>query len=406
MPFDVEKIRGDFPILQVRVNGKPLIYLDNAATTQKPRQVIERITKYYESENSNVHRGVHALSQVATEAYENARRYIAQFINAASEKEIIFTRGTTESINFLSATLEKIVLEGDRVVVSAMEHHSNLVPWQQLAAKKKAHLRVIPVKENGELDRDALRTLLTPKTKILAITHISNVLGTINPIREIAALAHEMGIFVVVDGAQATAHTRIDVQELDCDFYAISAHKAYGPMGIGVLYGKESWLQMLDPYHFGGEMVDQVSFDTATFNELPFKFEAGTPNVEGALAMESALRYIEAAGIENIRHYEDQLLAHATDQLQKIPGIRILGNARQKTAVLSLVVEGVHPYDLGTLLDQMGIAVRTGHHCAQPLIESYGLSGTLRASFAMYNTFDEVEEFISALKKSINMLRS
>ncbi|MEJ2596435.1 MAG: SufS family cysteine desulfurase [bacterium] len=406
MAFDVYKIRKDFPILQQEVNGKPLIYLDNAATTQKPDQVIERITRFYKSENSNVHRGVHALSQAATEAYEQARRYTAGFIHAESEKEVIFTRGTTESINFISTVLDKVVMKGDDLLVSAMEHHSNLVPWQQLCERKGAVLKIIPVNKSGELNLDALGKMLTPRTKILAVAHISNVLGTINPIREIADLAHELGTFVVVDGAQATAHTPIDVREMDCDFYALSAHKAYGPTGIGVLYAKSNWLQLVEPYQYGGEMVDQVSYEKATFNELPFRFEAGTPNVEGAVAMESALRYIDSAGIGEIRKYEDQLLERATRKLENIEGVRIIGRARNKTAVLSFGVEGLHPYDLGTLLDQMGIAVRTGYHCAQPLIESFGMTGTLRASFAMYNTFEEVDIFISSLQKAIQMLRA
>lgn len=405
MSFDILKIRKDFPILSQKVNGKPLIYFDNAATTQKPVQVIDRIVSYYETENSNVHRGVHTLSQVATEAYENARKTIAGFINAKNEREIIFTRGTTESINLLSTVLEDIILEGDDIIISAMEHHSNLVPWQQLCKRKKASLKIVPVNERGEMDMKIYKTMLTPVTKIVAIAHISNVLGTINPIKEIAQQAHELGAFIVVDGAQATAHTKIDVQDLDCDFYAISAHKAYGPMGIGVLYGKENWLQMLKPYHYGGEMVDQVGFDETTFNELPFKFEAGTPNVDGVLGMETALKYIDAIGIDRIKTYEDQLLKYATEKLEAIDAVRIIGTAKSKTAVLSFVIDGIHSHDLGTLLDQMGVAIRTGHHCAQPLIESFGLSGTLRASFAMYNTMEEVDEFITALKKSISMLQ-
>ncbi len=405
MAFDVEKIRKDFPILRQEVNGMPLIYLDNAATTQKPVQVIERITRYYETENSNVHRGVHALSQAATEAYEQARGYTARFINAESEKEVIFTRGTTESLNFIAAVLEKVVMEGDDILVSAMEHHSNLVPWQQLCKRKGAVLKIIPMNKAGELNLEALGNMLTPRTKVLAVAHISNVLGTINPVREIADMAHELGTFVVVDGAQATAHTQIDVRELDCDFYALSAHKAYGPTGIGVLYAKSNWLQLLEPYQYGGEMVDQVTYERATFNELPFRFEAGTPNVEGAVAMETALRYIDSAGIGEIKKYEDQLLEHATRKVENIEGVRIIGRARNKTAVLSFGVEDLHPYDLGTLLDQMGIAVRTGYHCAQPLIESFGMTGTLRASFAMYNTFEEVDIFVSSLQKAIQMLR-
>ena len=405
MSFDVNKVRKDFPILNQKVNGKPLVYFDNAATTQKPIQVIERVSKYYSEENSNVHRGVHRLSQIATEKYENARRYIGDFINARNSKEIIFTRGTTESINVLSAVFDGIINEGDEVIISAMEHHSNLVPWQQLCKKKKAVLKVIPVTKDGELDMNTYRLLISPVLKIVAVSHISNVLGTINPVKEIATLAHEFGAFVVVDGAQATAHCPIDVQDIDCDFYAMSAHKAYGPMGFGVLYGKQEWLEMLPPYQYGGEMVDQVGFDETTFNALPFKFEAGTPNVEGAIGMEAALRYIKDHGIENIKSYEDELLKYATGLVNEIEGIQVIGTAKEKTAVLSFVVNGVHPYDLGTLLDQMGIAIRTGYHCAQPLVESFGLTGTLRASFGLYNTKEEVDIFADAVKKSLSMLR-
>ena len=405
MSPDINTIRKDFPILSQKMNGKTLVYFDNAATTQKPLCVINRIKEYYEFENSNVHRGAHRLSQVATEHYENARKYISEFINARSEKEIIFTRGTTESINFMSAVLEGVINEGDNIIISAMEHHSNLVPWQQLCKKKNAELKIIPVSENGELDFEAYKNLLTPRTKLVAVTHISNVLGTINPVKEMAALAHEMGVFFMVDGAQATAHTDVDVQDLDCDFYAISAHKAYGPMGIGILYGKEIWLEKLPPYQYGGEMVDQVGFEETTFNDLPFKFEAGTPNVAGALGMEAALRYIEELGIETIQRYEDELLAYATREIRKVNGVRIIGTARKKTAVLSFIVEEIHPYDIGTLLDQMGIAIRTGNHCAQPLIDVMELPGTIRASFGIYNTKEEVDLFVDALKKSIQMLR-
>jgi cysteine desulfurase/selenocysteine lyase len=405
MSIDINKIRKDFPILNKQINGRKLVYFDNAATTQKPKQVIDRIVSYYTEENSNVHRGVHALSQVATEAYENARKSVAHFIHADSEREIIFTRGTTESINLLSTVLEDIVLEGDQILVSAMEHHSNLVPWQQLCKKKNARLGVIPLTARGEIDMQAYKKMLTPETKIVALAHVSNVLGTINPVKEMAAYAHELGVFVVIDGAQATAHTPIDVKDIDCDFYAISAHKAYGPMGIGALYGKEEWLKILKPYHYGGEMVNQVNFKETTFSELPFKFEAGTPNVEGALGMEAALNYLSKIGIDNIQGYEDELLEYASSKMLEIEGACIIGTAKNKTAVLSFVIDGIHSYDLGTLLDQMGIAIRTGHHCAQPLIESLGLSGAMRASFAIYNTKDEVDEFITALKKSVLMLQ-
>jgi cysteine desulfurase / selenocysteine lyase len=405
MEFNVKKIREDFPILTTKVNGKPLVYFDNGATTQKPIQVIKRISKYYEDENSNVHRGVHTLSQLATEKFEGARNYVAQFINAPSSKEIIFTKGTTESVNLLATVFRSHVNAGDTVMISAMEHHSNLVPWQQLCKEKKAKIVVIPVLENGELDMEGLKKLINPKVKMLAITHISNVLGTENPIEEIVKIAHAANIPVFVDGAQAIAHTVVDVQKLDCDFYAFSAHKAYGPMGTGVLFGKSEWLEKLPPYQFGGEMIESVQFDKVVYNSIPYKFEAGTPNVAGVVGMEEALRYISGLSIKKIRQYEDELIEYATAKINEIEGVRIIGRAKEKTAVLSFVVDGVHPYDLGTLLDQLGIAVRTGYHCAQPLIESFGLTGTLRVSLAMYNTIDEVDVFILALIKSINMLK-
>jgi len=405
MEFNIQHIRDDFPILKTIVNGKPLVYFDNGATTQKPIQVINRISDYYKKENSNVHRGVHALSQLATEKFEGARNYIAEFINASSSKEIIFTKGTTESVNLLASIFRNQVNEGDEVVISAMEHHSNLVPWQQLCQDRNAKLVIIPVLENGELDMESLKNLINPKVKIVSITHISNVLGTENPIQEIVKIAHAANIPVMVDGAQAIAHTVVDVQKLDCDFYAFSGHKAYGPMGIGVFYGKAEWLDRLPPYQFGGEMIESVQFDKVVYNSVPYKFEAGTPNVAGAVGMEEALQYIQNIGIKNIRDYEDELLEYATNKLDEIEGIKILGRAKKKTAVLSFNIDGIHPYDIGTLLDQMGIAVRTGYHCTQPLIESFGLAGTLRVSLAMYNTKEEIDAFILALKKSINMLK-
>lgn len=405
MPLDVNKIRQDFPILNKKVNGKQLVYLDNAATTQKPVQVTDRIVRYYQEENSNVHRGVHHLSQIATEEYENARNYLAGFIGASSPKEIVYTRGTTEAINLLATVFEGNINEDDEIVVSAMEHHSNLVPWQELCRRKNAVLKIAPLTDKGELDLPALDKLLSRRTRLVSIAHISNVLGTINPVKEVAEMLHPHAIPLVVDGAQALAHIPVNVSDLGCDFYTGSAHKAYGPMGIGFLYGREEWLDKLPPYHYGGEMVDQVVFDHATYNELPYKFEAGTPNVAGALGMDAALRYLDAFSKDEIRSYEDQLLTYATQELQSVEGIRIVGNARDKTAVLSFVVEGVHPYDLGTLLDQMGIAIRTGHHCAQPLIESLGLSGTIRASFAIYNTEEEVDLFIQALKRALSILK-
>ncbi len=405
MKLDINKIRSNVPILSRKVNGKDLIYFDNGATTQKPKQVIDSIINYYSNINSNVHRGVHTLSQEATTAFEEARKYIAGFINAKSEKEIIFTKGTTDSINLMSDVLSDWIQKGDEIIITSMEHHSNLVPWQQLCKEKEARLKVVPADNNGELDMDLFVEMLNPNVKLIAITHISNVLGTINPVKELTAKAHEFGIPVLVDGAQAIAHTKVDVQDLNCEFYCFSAHKAYGPMGIGVLFGKEAWMKQLKPYQFGGEMIESVSFEETTFNTLPYKYEAGTPNVEGVLAMEAALKYICELGIENIQEYEDELLEYATIKLKEIEGMRIIGTAKNKTAVLSFVVHGVHPYDIGTLLDQMGIAVRTGNHCAQPLIEQYNIPGTVRASFAVYNTKEEVDIFIEGLKKTLTMLK-
>ncbi len=405
MKLPIHQIRNDFPILSAKVHGKPLVYFDNGATTQKPRQVIDRLVKYYTSENSNVHRGAHHLSNLATQAFENARKFIAEYIHAENAGQIIFTKGTTESINMVASGFYSFVNEGDEVVISAMEHHSNLVPWQQLCEKKGARLRVIPVLEDGSLDMEAAIKLLSHQVKILAITHISNVLGTINPVKELIAEAHQFSIPVLIDGAQAIAHLPVDVSDLDCEFYAFSAHKAYGPMGTGVLYGKPAWLDKLPPYQYGGEMIDQVTFEKTTFNKAPYKFEAGTPNVADVLGMETALQYLQHWGIDHIQQHEDELLHVATTALMEIPGVRIIGEAKSKTAVLSFVVEGVHPYDLGTLLDQMGVAVRTGNHCAQPLVESLGLTGTIRASFGMYNTLEEIDYFVNALKKAIAMLQ-
>lgn len=405
MSFDVKKIRTDFPIFRQKVHGKPLVYLDNAATTQKPFQVIERIRQYYETENSNVHRGVHYLSQVATEKYERSRRFIADFINAENESEIIFTRGTTESINFLATVLYDQINKGDEIIISGMEHHSNLVPWQQLCQRKKAKLQVIRITEKGELDLNHFENLISNRTRLVAIAHVSNVLGTINPLKQIVEIAHSKNVPVLVDGAQAIAHIPVDVQELGCDFYAFSGHKAYGPMGIGVLFGKEKWLNTIPPYQFGGEMVESVSFKETTFNALPFKFEAGTPNVAGALGLEAALRYIQSNNINEIKIYEDDLLKYAQDELSEIDTLRIIGTATEKTSVISINVEGIHPYDLGTILDQFGIAVRTGHHCAQPLVEHFKLSGTLRASIGIYNERSDIDTFVTALKKAVAMLK-
>ena len=404
MAFNIDQIRSDFPILNQKVNGKPLIYFDNAATTQKPLPVIQRLTDYYLKENSNVHRGVHHLSQVATEIYENARNYVAEYIHAEESDEIVFTRGTTESINLLSRALVPWIEANDEILISAMEHHSNLVPWQQLCAERKAKLKIIPLNEDGSLDMNFLEKMLNPQVKLLAITHISNVLGTINPVEEIIRIAHEKGVPVLLDGAQGIAHSPVDVKALGVDFYTFSGHKIYAPMGIGVLYGRKTWLRRLPPYQFGGEMIDQVSFDRTTFNQLPYKYEAGTPNVSGALGLEAALRYVSEIGIDKIINYEEKLLTRATEKLEEIEGMRIIGRAKNKAAVLSFVVNGIHPYDLGTLLDQMGVAVRTGHHCAQPLIDMLGIPGTVRASFALYNTPEEVDVFAEAVKKAVAML--
>ena len=403
--MDLQQIRKDFPILNQQVNGKPLVYLDNAATTQKPLAVIQRISDYYLKENSNVHRGVHHLSQMATEAYENARSYVAKYIHAEESNEIIFTRGTTESINLLANVLSPWIQAGDEIIISGMEHHSNLVPWQQLCERNRARLKVLPVDLDGTLDLNFLEKMLTPQVKLLAITHISNVLGTVNPVKEIVRIAHNKGVPVLLDGAQGIAHAKVDVQDLGVDFYAFSGHKIYAPMGIGVLYGRFTWLRRLPPYQFGGEMIDQVSFEKTTFNELPYKYEAGTPNVAGALGLEAALRYVEQTGLDSIFEHEDKLLRYATEKLEKVDGIRIIGHAKEKAAVLSFLVNGIHPFDLGTLLDQMGIAVRTGHHCAQPLMDFYGIPGTVRASFAMYNTLEEVDIFVDAVKKAVGMLQ-
>lgn len=404
MGFNIDKIRADFPILKRKVYGKQLIYFDNGATTHKPQQVIDNISDYYSNFNSNVHRGVHKLSVEATTAFEDSRKYIADFINAKDDKEIVFTRGTTESINLVANSFLGLINKGDEVLITSMEHHSNLVPWQQLCEKKDAKLKVIPVSEEGNLDMEFLENMLSEKVKIFALSHISNVLGTINPIKEIIAKAHKFGIPVLIDGAQAIAHTKVDVQDLDCEFYCFSSHKAYGPMGFGVLYGKSAWLNKLQPYQFGGEMISTVTLDETTFNEIPYKFEAGTPNVPGALATVAALKYIKNIGIENIAKYEDDLLEYATEKLLEIDKMRIIGTSSKKTAVISFLVGDIHPYDIGTLLDQMGVAVRTGNHCAQPLIDNYCIPGTIRASFAVYNSKEEVDYFIEALKKSLAML--
>ena len=404
--FDVQSIRQQFPVLNQTVYGKPLVYFDNAATTQKPLCVIERERDYYLNENCNIHRGVHYLSQKATEAYENARITVAKFINAPEAHEIVFTRGTTESLNLLATSFEHLFIEeGDKVLVTAMEHHSNLVPWQQMIQRHHGELLVVPMDDKGVLDLNAYQELLKKQPKVVSIAHISNTLGTINPVKEMIAMAHQCGIPVVVDGAQSMAHLPIDVQDMDCDFYVFSGHKMYAPMGIGGLYGKTEWLEKMPPYQFGGEMVDTVSFEKTTFNKLPFKFEAGTPNVGAALGLETAVKFIESMDRKAVAKHEDLLLKTAVERLAQIEGMRFIGQAPHRSGLVSFVIDGIHPYDLGTIVDKMGVAVRTGHHCAEPVMTYFGIPGTVRASFAMYNTIEEVEVFVKAVERAANMLR-
>jgi cysteine desulfurase/selenocysteine lyase len=402
--YDVERIRRDFPILSRSVHGKPLVYLDNAATTQKPNAVIDRIVRYYREENANVHRGVHHLSEIATSAYEDVRTIVKRTINARSEKEIVFNGGATEGINLVAyAWGRKNVGAGDEVIISAIEHHSDIVPWQMLCTAVGATLRIIPVSDEGELLLDEYAKLLSPRTKLVAVGHASNALGTINPIKQITAMAHDAGAIVVIDGAQGMPHCRVDVQEIDCDFYAFSAHKVYGPTGSGVLYGKEALLEEMPPYEGGGDMILSVSFEKTTYNALPYKFEAGTPDIAGVIGMGAALEYVNAIGVENIAAHEQDLLHYATARLQEIDRLRIIGTAKHKASVISFVLEGVHPHDIGTILDQEGVAIRTGHHCAQPLMLRYNIPATGRASFAMYNTRDEVDSLVRALGKVLEM---
>lgn len=397
--------RADFPILGQQVYNKPLVYLDNAATTQKPQVVIDAMTHYYETLNSNIHRGVHALSQKATEEFEVARRCVQHFINAAHDYEVIFTRGATESINLVASSFGRsFIQEGDEIIISGMEHHSNIVPWQFVCEERKAHLKVLPFDDRGELCTDQLEALLTPRTKIVAVTHVSNTLGTCNPVAEIVRIAHAHNVPVMLDGAQAVAHQPVDVQALDCDFYCFSGHKMYGPMGIGVMYGKESWLNQMKPYQGGGEMISTVTFEKTTYNELPFKFEAGTPAVGDAIGLRTAVEYMQQIGLQNIAKHEEELLHYATEQLLQIDGLRIYGQAPHKAAVISFLVGNIHPYDMGVLLDHQGVAVRTGHHCTQPIMDRYGIPGTVRASFALYNTKEEVDTLVAAVKRATQML--
>lgn len=398
--------RTDFKILNQKVHGKPLIYFDNAATTQKPQIVIDAITNYYETINSNIHRGVHSLSQLATDQFELSRKKVQAYINAKHHHEVIFTRGTTESINLIASSFGEVFLnEEDEVLVSEMEHHANIVPWQMICEKNGAKLKVIPFDYNGVLQVELLDQLITSKTKIIAITHISNVLGTINPIKMIIEKAHSKGIPVMVDGAQAVSHAKVDVQELDCDFYCFSGHKMYAPMGIGVMYGKEEWLNKIPPYQGGGEMISQVTFEKTTYNELPFKFEAGTPGVGDVIGLMKAIDYIENIGLEKIASYENELLDYAMNQLNEIPDIHFYGLSPEKVAVISFNIGTIHPYDVGVILDHLGIAVRTGHHCAQPIMQKFGIPGTIRASFALYNTKEEIDTFIKGVKQAQNMLQ-
>jgi cysteine desulfurase/selenocysteine lyase len=404
---EIDKLRADFPILTREVYGKQLVYLDNAATTQKPRCVIDKITEMYTTVNANVHRGVHFLSQEATEVHEASRKVVQQFIHAASPNEIVFTRGATESINLVASSFcNAFCSEGDEILISAMEHHSNIVPWQMQAERLGLKLRVAPINERGELILEQLEQLITPRTKLIAVTHISNVLGTVNPIKAIIDIAHRHDVLVLIDAAQSVQHTKVDVQALDCDFLAFSSHKIYGPTGVGVLYGKEKWLNALPPYQGGGEMIASVSFEKTTYNTLPYKFEAGTPDYVGTAALAEALRYLTAIGIDKIASYEQELLSYATEKLSSIAGLRIIGTAAEKRSVLSFLVEGVHPYDMGTLLDRMGIAVRTGHHCAEPLMRVLGIDGTVRASFAFYNTREEVDLLAEGIVRIVKMFRA
>ncbi len=402
--FDVAKIRGDFPILSRTVYNRPLVYLDNSATTQKPRVVVDSIVREYYSENANVHRGVHFLSQQATDLYEQARGRVRTFINARSDKEIVFTRGTTESLNLVASSFgERFMGEGDEVIISAMEHHSNIVPWQLLQERKGIRLRVIPINDRGELLLDEYEKLFNKRTRIVAVTHVSNVLGTVNPVKQIAAVAHAHGVPVLVDGAQSVPHIAVDVQDMDCDFFVFSGHKVYGPTGIGVLYGKESLLNELPPYQGGGEMIKNVHFEHTEYEDAPLRFEAGTPDYVGAHALAAAIDYVSALGMENIAAHEHSLLAYATERMNCIPGMRIFGQAENKSAVLSFVVGNIHPLDLGTLLDRFGVAVRTGHHCAQPLMERMGVQSMARASFALYNTRKEVDTLCESIERITKM---
>ena len=403
--FDVESIREMFPILSRKLNDKTLVYLDNAATSQKPQVVIDALSSYYSNYNANIHRGIHTLAEEATAAYESTRVTVSRFINAAFPEEIIFTRGATEGINLVAYTWgRKNIRAGDEIIISGMEHHSNIVPWQMLCEEKKSILKVIPVTDSGELDMEAYKNLLSSKTKLVSVVHVSNSLGTINPVKEIIDAAHRVGAVVMIDGAQSTVHLDIDVQELDCDFFAFSGHKVYGPTGVGVLYGKKDILQSMPPFMGGGEMIKEVTFEKTTYADLPYKYEAGTPNIADTVALKSALDFINETGKDAIREHENDLLHYATSHLEALPGLRIIGTATEKVSVVSFVIENIHPQDIGVLLDNQGIAVRTGHHCTQPLMARFGIPGTVRASFAMYNTKEEIDRLVNGLQKAIKML--
>jgi cysteine desulfurase/selenocysteine lyase len=403
--FSVREIRQDFPALRQTIYGKNLIYFDNGATSQKPQPVLDAINQYYSKNNANIHRGVHFMSQQATSGYETSRRYIQTFINAEKPEEVIFTKGTTDGINLVASSYGELLSKGDEILISAMEHHSNIVPWQMLCERKGLVLKVIPINSRGELKMDAFDELLSEKTKLVAVTHISNTLGTINPVKEIVGKAHAVGAKVLIDGAQSIQHTKIDVQDLDCDFFVFSGHKVFGPTGIGVLYGKEDLLDRMPPYQGGGDMIAKVTFERTTYNELPFKFEAGTPHIAGGICLGTALQYLDQFSIADIENYERDLADYAQDMMSTFEEVKIIGTAKNKTSVVSFVVDGIHPFDIGTLLDKQGIAVRTGHHCTQPLMDIYKIPGTIRASFAFYNTREEIDTFIAAVEKSISMLR-
>lgn len=401
----IDQIRADFPILSREVNGKPLVYLDNGATTQKPQTVIDAISKYYEFENSNIHRGVHTLSQEATDAYEQARVKIQHFLNARHSHEIIFTSGTTGGINMIASSLSKSLKKGDEILITAMEHHSNIVPWQMICEEKEAILKVIPINKKGEIILEEYANLLTDKTRLVSFTHTSNTLGTINPTSEIIKMAKKQGALTLVDGAQAVTHGKLDVQEMGADFFVFSGHKLFGPTGTGILFGKEEILNTLPPYQGGGDMIKTVTFEKTTYNELPHKFEAGTPNIAGGIGLGIAIDYIQSVGFDFIQKQEKELLEYATQELLKIDGLKIIGEAANKTCVISFIVEGVHPFDLGTIIDKMGVAVRTGHHCTQPLMDFFEIPGTTRASFSFYNTIEEVDILVKALNRALGMLR-